>query len=123
MANISPVVFNLEFTKNDDWVRDIPVWADNDETIPFVFTDWTGIMEVKKRSFGNPVIATFKTSDNTMVLTEGNIHLELAKTKTGVPSETYVYDIEFNDDNGDNRTLFIKSDFLVRPEITDGTGL
>lgn len=123
MANITPVVFPLAFTKNDDWIRDIPVWADNEKTIPFVFTDWTGIMEVKKRSFGNPVIATFQTSDGSMVLTDGNIHLELLKANTDVNSDNYVYDTEFNDADDKNRTLFLNSEFLVRAEITDGSGL
>lgn len=123
MSNISPIVYDLEFTRNDDWVRDIIVWADTAKTIPFVFTGWTAIMQVKKRSSGNAVIATFKTSDGTMVLTEGNIHLDLAKAKTGVPEELYKYDIEFKDDDGDNRTIFGTSDFQVNPDLTDGSGL
>ena len=123
MANLSPIVYDLEFTRNDDWVRDIKVWADTAKTIAFPFTDWTGIMQVKRRSFGNPVIATFKTSDSTMVLTSGNIHLDLGKIKTDVPPDLYKYDIEFKDSDSDNRTIFETSDFLVKPEITDGTGL
>lgn len=123
MANLSPIVYDLEFTQNDDWVRDIIVWADTAKTIAFPFTDWTAIMQVKKRSAGNAVIATFKTSDGTMVLTEGNIHLDLAKANTDIPGALYKYDIEFKDADGDNKTIFETSDFLVKPDITDGSGL
>lgn len=123
MSNITPIIYDLEFTRNDDWVRDIKVWADTAKTTAFPFTDWTAIMQVKRRSFGNPVIATFKTSDGTMVLTSGNIRLNLAKANTGVPPDLYKYDIEFKDSDSDNRTIFGTSDFLVKPEITDGTGL
>ena len=123
MANITPIVFNLAFTKNDDWVRDIPVWADTAKTIAFPFTSWTGIMEVKKSSYGNPVVATFKTSNATMVLTDGNIHLELLKANTDIPPGTYHFDAEFNDDDGFNGTKIERSTFEIKPEITDGSGL
>ena len=123
MANITPVVFDLEFTKNDDWVRDIPVWADSDKTIAFPFTNWTGIIEVKKSSYGNPVIATFQTSDGSMVLSSGNIHLKLLKAVTNIPAGTYHFDAEFNDDDGFNGTKIEKSIFEIKPEITDGSGL
>lgn len=124
MANITPVVFPLKFTKNDDWIRDIPVWANTEKTIAFPFDEnWSAIMQVKKRSYGNSVVATFQTSDNSIVLTSGNIHLALLKANTDIPEEVYVYDIEFNDDDDENRTLFETSDFTVKPEISDGSGL
>ncbi len=124
MANITPIVYPLEFTKNDDWIRDIIVWADNDKTIAFPFdANWSAIMQVKKRSYGNPVIAEFKTSNSSMVLTAGNIALNRAKALNDISGDTYVYDIEFKDQNDKNQTLFETSDFLVKPEISDGSGL
>ena len=124
MENITPIVYPLEFTKNDDWIRDIKVWADNNKTIPFPFdANWSAIMQVKKRSYGNPVIAEFKTSDISMVLSAGNIALNRAKSLNDISGDTYVYDIEFKDQNDKNQTLFETSDFLVKPEISDGSGL
>jgi len=123
MANISPVVFPLEFTKNDDWVRDVKIWANNDKTIPFPFTDWTGIIEVKKSSYGNPVVATFQTSDSTMILTDGNMRLSLLKANTNIPAGTYHYDAEFNDESSFNGTKIERSTFEIKPEITNGSGL
>ena len=124
MSNITPIVYPLEFVRNDDWIRDIEVWADNDKTIPFPFdVNWFGILQVKKRSYGNPVIAEFKTSDSSMVLTTGNIALSRAKALNDIPDDSYVYDLEFNDQNSKNRTLFLTSPFNVLSEITDGTAL
>ena len=124
MANITPIVHNLEFTKNDDWIRDIIVWANNAKTIAFPFdANWSAIMQVKKRSYGNPVIAEFKTSDGSMVLSAGNIALNRAKALNDIPEDSYVYDIEFNDQNSKNRTLFLTSPFNVLLEISDGSGL
>ena len=124
MANITPIVYPLEFVKNDDWIRNIVVWADNDKTIAFPFdSNWTAIMQVKKRSYGNPVIAEFKTSDSSMVLSAGNIALNRAKALNDISEDNYFYDIEFNDQNSKNRTLFLTSSFNVLAEITDGSGL
>ena len=124
MANITPIVYDLEFVRNDDWVRDIPVWANNAKTIPFPFdANWTAIMQVKKRSFGNPVIAEFKTSDNSMVLSAGFISLDRGKASNDIPEDNYVYDIEFNDQNDKNRTLFLTSSFAILSEISNGSGL
>lgn len=124
MANITPIVYPLEFTKNDDWIRGIIVWANNAKTIAFPFdANWSAIMQVKKRSYGNPVIAEFKTSDSSMILSSGLISLDRAKSVNDIPNDSYVYDIEFNDQNGKNQTLFETSDFLVKSEISDGSGL
>jgi len=124
MANITLIEYPLEFVKNDDWVRDIVVWADNAKTIAFPFDgNWSAIMQVKKQDYGNPVIAEFKTSDSSMVLTAGNIALNRAKALNNISYGLYIYDIEFNDQNSKNRTLFVTSPFKVVSETTDGSGL
>lgn len=124
MSNITPVVYTIfDMVKNDDWNRDIKVWADTDKTVPFSFTGWTGILQVKKRSFGNAVIAEFKTSDSTMVLTEGNINLNRPKALTDIENGEYRYDLEFKDTASENRTLFKTSPFWIIPEMTDGSTL
>lgn len=124
MANITPVTYPLEFTKNDDWYREIKVFADNEKITPFPFSaSWSAIMQVKKRSYGNPVVAEFKTSDATMVLTTGFITLNLPRASTNVPAEEYIYDIEFKDLDLRQITHFETSPFVVKPEITDGAGI
>ena len=58
MANITPIEYPLEFVKNDDWIRDIEVWADNAKTIAFPFDgNWTAIMQVKKQDYGKCILS------------------------------------------------------------------
>jgi hypothetical protein len=124
MSNITPIYYPiLDMVKNDDWSREIIVWADDAKTVPFVFTNWAGIMQVKKRSYGNPVIVEFKTSDGTMVLSTGLITLIRDKALTDIEAKEYRYDIEFKDATAKNRTLFKTSPFSIISEISDGTTL
>ena len=117
-VEISPVQAPVTLVRNDDWNRQIKVFAE-DGTTPFDFTGWSAKAEVRKSASGNsPVLITFDTTGGTMTLTSGLITLIAAKATTDINPNTYRWDVEFVDADGRSRTLIKSSPFTIVEDVT-----
>ena len=117
---ISSVQYPITLTRNDDWNREIEVFA-SDGTTPFDFTGWSGKAEVRSRAAGtSPVIITFDSTIGTptMTLAAGLITLIAPKATTDLNPNTYVWDLEFVDADGKSRTLIKNGPFTIVEDVT-----
>ena len=110
--------YPIELIRNDDWNKEIPVYADDAETIPFDFTGWAGKATVKINAKATSGVITFDTTAGTMALTSGKITLIAAKATTDIEPTSYVWDLEFTDADGKTRTLVKNSPFNILDDVT-----
>ena len=117
---ITSVQYPITLIRNDDWNREIEVF-NSDGVTGFDFTGWSGKAEVRLRAAGtSPVLITFDSTIGTptMTLATGLITLIAPKATTDLNPNTYVWDLEFTDADGLNRTLIKNSPFTIIEDVT-----
>lgn len=118
MGFISRIKYNISnIVKNDDMAYEIPV--QNEDGTAFDFTGWTGKAEVRTTTSSPTPILTFDTAGATMTLSSGLITLIQPLANMTMNAGTYVWDLEFNDADGNQSTLIIASNFIVIDDVTN----
>jgi hypothetical protein len=112
-AQLYPIS-NPPVVVGDDWRRLVPVYQKN-KTDEFNFTGWSAKAHVRNKITGE-IIATFdsEASPATIEFDGGKMYLIKPKEETiDVVPDSYVWDCEFVDTDGYERTLILESLFEV----------
>ncbi len=114
---ITPVSYPVTLLRNDDWNREIVIFQ-SDGSTGFNFTGWSGKAQVRENNESTSPLITFSTSAGTMTLATGKMTLIAAKVNTDINSGVKIWDCEFTDSDGKQRTLIKPSNFTITEDVT-----
>ena len=114
---ITPVSYPITLLRNDDWNREIVIYQ-SDGSTGFVFTSWAAKAQVRVSDISTSALITFSTTAGTMTLATGKITLIAAKANTDLAPGVYIWDCEFTDADGKQRTLIKPSRFTITEDVT-----
>ena len=115
---ITPVSYPITLIKNDDWNREIEIFQ-SDGVTPFNFTGWVAKAQVRESNTSPSALITFSTSGATLVLELGKLTLIAPKANTDIVSGVKIWDCEFTDADGKQRTLIRPSRFNITEDVTE----
>ena len=114
---ITPVSYPITLLKNDDWNREIVIYQSNGST-GFNFSGWSAKAQVRETDTSTSVLITFSTTAGTMTLATGKMTLIAAKANTDISTGVKIWDCEFTDADGKQRTLIKPSKFTITEDVT-----
>ena len=114
---ITPVSYPVTLIKNDDWNREI-VMFQSDGSTEFNFDGWSAKAQVREDDTSTSALITFSTSAGTMTLATGKLTLIAAKANTDIEPGVKIWDCEFTDSDGKQRTLIKPSNFTITEDVT-----
>ena len=114
---ISPVSYPITLIKNDDWNREIEIFQ-SDGSTGFVFSGWSAKAQVREDDTSTSALITFSTSAGTLTLATGKLTLIAAKANTDIDPGVKIWDCEFTDSDGKQRTLIKPSNFTITEDVT-----
>ncbi len=114
---ITPVSYPITLLKNDDWNREIVMYQSDGSTL-FIFTDWSAKAQVREDDTSTSALITFSTSAGTLTLATGLLTLIAPKANTDISPGVKIWDCEFTDAEGRQRTLIKPSNFTIIEDVT-----
>ena len=116
-AEITPVSYPITLLRNDDWNREIVIYQ-SDGSTGFNFTGWSAKAQVRENDESTSALITFSTSASTITLATGKMTLIAAKANTDISAGVKIWDCEFTDADGKQRTLIKPSNFTITEDVT-----
>ena len=114
---ITSVQYPVTLIRNDDWNREIVIYQ-SDGSTGFVFTSWSAKAQIRVNDESTSALITFSTSAGTLTLATGKMTLIADKANTDLSPGVYIWDCEFTDADGKQRTLIKPSKFTITEDVT-----
>lgn len=117
-TEFTPKSYPLKFAEGADWIREITVTVDDDDTLKN-FTGMTAKAQVRTQPNSGTIVATFSSYDLSLFLTEGKIKLvHFKEDHTSVTAAKYWWDCILTDDEGNEIPVIYPSEFEVYKNVT-----